>query len=355
MKTRTSLIAVLAVSMPLLVSGCVTTGSVSQLAKRAAVDMAKEKAVATVLGQDSNSIVQENSDTVQVQTAKKQQSGMLKMRKTVPDMKVAYGKPKKLAGVREFVVPFYRINYLTNSNYKNESNNSYTKATARVLSTLEGVSTPIFDEITEIVYADFKQKMTDAGYTLAPHTHLKTVNKYMAKSKYPSTGKSSYHSVPKGATFAGGGSYDNSALMVEMKDKVNVISVDLDANFVINNRNEKKFNFRQAKETVYTSQGANIAGTLGVRMPRTQITFEIGQPPYSQIAFGTMSDATTGGDKVGDTAVKLSGLLFGGGQGRRMTTKRKTVQADEARYKEVMIDALKQANTMMVNKMASYK
>ena len=68
-----------------------------------------------------------------------------------------------------------------------------------------------------------------------------------------------------------------------------------------------------------------------------------------------MSDVTKGGDKAGDAAVMLTGLVFGRGQLSRSTTSRKVVMADEAKYKEAMIDALKQANTMIVNNMAQYK
>lgn len=357
----------------LLTSGCATTGAIQSIAKsevkkaaaKAAVGAAADQA-GKALGTDAETstngvkttggVVKQSRTEVIAPTAKKEKSGMLKMRKTLPAMKKTYGKASRLAGVKDYVVPFYRINYLIDSNYTNESNNSYTAAKARVLSKLEGVSPATFDELTELAYADFKQKMADAGFIIKPHGNLKTVQKYIAKGegKYPGMGKHAYFGVPKGVTSTSGKN-STAALMVEMKDKVNVLDVNLDANFVINNRNEKKFNIKQAKETVYTSQGANIYGGVKIRIPNTEVRFEIGQPPYSQIAFGTMEDVTKGGDKAGDMAVMATGLLFGKGQLKRSTTKRKLVKADEARYKEAMVDALKQANTMIVNTLAENK
>lgn len=357
----------------ILLTGCATTSAVTSIAKSQAKKAATKAAVSVAVDQagkalgaktdastndikTTGGVVKQSRTEVLAPTAKKEKSGMFKIRSTVPAMKKTYGKASRLAGVKDYVVPFYRINYLIDSNYTNESNNSYTAAKARVLSKLEGVSPATFDELTELAYADFKQQMADAGFIIRPHGNLKTVQKYIAKGKgkYPGMGKGAYYGVPKGLTSTSGKN-STAALMVEMKDKVNVLEVNLDANFVINNRNEKKFNLTRAKETVYTSQGANIGGGVKIRIPNTEVRYEIGQPPYSQIAFGTMDDVTKGGDKAGDMTVAAAGLLFGRGQLKRSTTKRKIVKADESKYKEAMLDALTQANAMIVKTLAEAK
>ncbi len=352
--------------------GCATTSAMTSIAKsrikkqatKAAVNVAAEKAVNAATHKNTQTTadgvattggtVKQSATKVIAPTARKEKSGMLKIRSKNAEFKKTYGSTKHLRGVTEYIVPFYRINYLTDSNYVNQANNSYTAAMAKVLSKLEGVSTGTFDEITEIAYADFKDKMNAAGFTIKPHADLPTVQKYMAKSKYPTMGKHAYKSVAKG-TASTSGLNSRRAPNIASNEKVSVLDINLDANFVINNRNEKKFNILQAKETVYTSQGANVLGGLIVFVPRHVVAFEIGQPPYSQIAFGTMTDVTKGGDKAGDAAVAVTSLLFGGHQKKRMTTRRKLVTADEAKYKEAMVDALKKTNTLIVNNLAGYR
>lgn len=354
----------------LIVTACASPGNITQIAKqqakKVAVETAKQEAVkqaANAVTPDETTkdgvktegtIVKQSATEVMAPTAKKKKSGMFGIRSEVPEVKMTYGKVKSLANVEKLIVPFYRINYLKSSNYKNESNNSYTKASARVLSTLEGVSDDIFADMTEEAYADFKSKLEAAGYTVKSHEGMASVDKYLAKSKYPSSDDTAYYSVPKSVTYVGG-KHSNAEFKVHMAEKTNVMSVDLIADFVINNRNEKKFNLTRAKETVYTSQGANVGGNVAIRVPNRHVAMEIGQPPHSKIAFGTMTDATTGGDKAGDTAKMVAGALFGKGRMTRSTTKRKVVKAEEVKYREAMMDAIRQANTLIVEKLASAK
>ena len=102
------------------------------------------------------------------------------------------------------------------------------------------------------------KKMTAAGYTIAPHAGLATVQNYMAKSKHPFADKSSYRSVPKGATYSSGSAYDNAAMKVEAKEKVNVLSIDLDANFVINNPQREKVLISGNPKKQYTPHKGRI-------------------------------------------------------------------------------------------------
>ena len=227
--------------------------------------LAIQLASLTFLSACAGSVVKENQTGVQApQVAKK--SGMIKAFKQEVASVEVDGRAARLQGQTDFMVPFYRVNYLKQSDYNNSVNSGSVSAKASVKSTLTGVSDTIYDSITEEAYADFIAKMKARGYNVLEHGNSANVKRYVGKSDYPKVSEKVYSDVPAGSTFSDS-QFDDPVLKVHLSDKVNVMSVDLTANFVINNRNEKRFSLTEAKETVYTSQGVNVGGAINARIP----------------------------------------------------------------------------------------
>lgn len=213
----------------------------------------------TLSGCITSATVKQNSTNVQaLQQATK--SGIFGISQSVDSIKVS-GSESKLAGVREIILPFYRITFLEDSAYKNQVSSGMS-ATATVNATLEGVDDSIYGDVTNAAHKDLVKKLQAAGYKIIDHSNMSSVQSYASKAHYPKKSDQAVSHVAKGTTFEGTSSFSNPLLKVEMAEITNVMSVDLTANFVINNRNTKKFSLTEAKETVYTSQGANITGNF---------------------------------------------------------------------------------------------
>ena len=299
----------------------------------------------------TNAAVKQDSVGVQAPQAATK-SGMFGFSQEVAPIEVS-GSTSKLQGVTDIIVPFYRITYLQESDYKNNVSSGMS-ATANVNATLEGVDSSIYASVTDAAHQDLMQKLKTAGYSVQGHSALPTIQSYTKQSSYPQKSEGAMSYVASGTTFVETSAFSTPLLKVEMAEKVNVMAVDLLANFVINNRNTKKFSLTEAKETVYTSQGANIAGNMSLRVPGTTVALNIKQPVHSKKTFGTLVDSTTGGDKAGDAAKMVASAIFGGGLARHSTSS-KVVKADTAAYKAALLDALYKTNTKLVNELKNYK
>ncbi|MGB1539386.1 MAG: hypothetical protein ACPG80_00345 [Rickettsiales bacterium] len=263
------------------------------------------------------------------------------------------GNTSKLAGKTNIVVPFYHINYLKKSEYKNKVSGTIS-ATANVKTELQGVDDSIYKQLTDKAYQDLISKLKKAGYTVADHSGMEKFQSYKAKTAYPKGSDESVEHVASGTTYYAS-TFDNPGLKLHLAEKANVLTVDLTADFAIYNRNTKKFSLTEAKETVYTSQGANITGKLMAQVPDTQVSIALTKPVYSDKTFGTLEDTTTGAQEAKDTAMMfVKGALTGNIS--RNTTSTKVIKASSSSaYEKALLDALKKTNTELVNTLASYK
>ena len=267
------------------------------------------------------------------------------VKKVVDDVKIS-GNNKSLAGRKQFIAPSFRVNYLIDGKYRNDVG-GITSSKRTVHSTLSGVENDQFQAITEAMYDEFVARLKEAGFDVGDHTTNSGFSNFKMKKSYPHEKSGKVVTLPDGLIAQQG--FSHPAMKLIMADReAAVLVVDLTVDFVIHNRNKKKFTFGN-KAAVETSQGISVTGQMSINDSKSGVTVALGQPVTSPNAFGKVADATKGTDKASDVIYGVGQWIGGGGLGNRKKTTRASVVADPDLYAEAAKDALGSVSATFVD------
>lgn len=273
------------------------------------------------------------------------------------------GSAKAFKEDRRIAVPFYRITFTKTSKGTARARELMGKASMNVsqtlISSMNGVSEAAFQRITDQAYDDLLARLKDAGYDVLPLEEVQKAATYAALSQdYPDIDDDSSVCVPTGGKFPGQISTlgKNAALMADIK--AGTMIVNLSVNYASLTKTEES-GISSWTAGVDISQVAHVDGKIdmftyaGAKCNSfngcwgEQGTLHLGQSVHSEKAFGTLKDATTTGDTVVNILDKGLGLMQGqlkfGDKVRRVV-----MEADEAKYEDAALEAIKKANERFV-------
>lgn len=287
----------------------------------------------------------------EVQQAQKIKTKRYFWTKTLDDLKVV-GKVKHIPDNNKVIVPYFRVTFATGGQYLN-SVGGVTTSKTKVKSRLSGVAPETMQTITDEMYADLLRQLRDAGYEVLDVTTLDGNTDYQAlqeKSNFPVIKKNHAQFTPSNRYFPG--TVAVKAFMLARDVDAIMLKADYTVNFVTMARNEKKFNILKDKSDVSVGQGINVFGEISAITEKGPVTFQIQQPIGSELAVGSVADATTAMDKVSD-GVALVGSVLGGKIGNRSSTTSVEVEADPQAYRTAAEDALTKSNGTLVSYMTA--
>lgn len=280
-------------------------------------------------------------DSSGVQEAQARKKGRGLFQSTIADIE-ASGSRKVMDGQKTVVAPFFRVTFATDGKYRN-SVGGITTATSKVYSKLNGVEEQTFQDITDNMYKNWIEELKAAGFEVLDNSVLETsANFKKVDDVYPEVKKDHAMFTPTGLSFTDG--FSDKSTLIANEVGVPVLKADLTVNFVIINRNEKKFSLTTSKAQVWVSQGINVLGEVTASNAKGQRKYTIGQPVTSDKAFGELVDATTGANKASDTVVAVAGALTDGLGSKRQSTMTVEVNAKGDEYQVAVEDAITQAN-----------
>lgn len=262
------------------------------------------------------------------------------------------GKIKNIPQNNKVIVPYFRVTFATGGSYLN-SVGGVTTAKTKIYSSLNGVDSQAMQEITDAMYVDFLTQLTEEGYEVLDLSTLEeneTYKKLQESSKYPDINKTNAQFTPNSRYFPT--TVPIKAYMLARDVDALMLSADFTVNFIVLNRNEKKFNLTKSKAEVEVGQGINVFGEVSVIAEAGAVKFIIQQPISSDKPIGEVVDATTGMNKVSD-GVALVGSLLGGKLGNRQSTKTVEVNTTPEAYKLAVADALNKSNVTLASYMAA--
>lgn len=281
-------------------------------------------------------------DSTGVQEAQKKKSGFI-IKRAIDDIKVD-GKEKSLKGKTKIIIPFFRLNFVTDDKYRNSVGGATSTSTSKVKSSLEGVEPEVMQRVTDEMYADLIAQLQRAGYEVVSNDLLNGSEKYQKlDDEYPEVKKDVVKVTPSGLTFPG--RFRDPAPDISEDLDALVLKADFDVDFLVINRNESRFNLLKDKSHVDVTQGVNAVGVITVYAEDKMTTITVQQPVTSQRPFGVLSDETSALSKVNDVAVFASGWVTGQGLGsKRQTSRDFDVIADNNQYRLAVGDVFVQIN-----------
>lgn len=248
---------------------------------------------------------------------------------------------------------------------------------------LTGVDDETMQQITEAVYADFKKGMAAKGIkivsrdALAEHETFKGVSTLKTPHEESQGGLFGTNSVTKYfapadvspiypfmgtiAGVMGGFGFSNPSVAAatyadKTKQKI------LHAVFVVDFANSEKYGgWATSTSNVSVGQGlsvipqvskiAIIGGSSGTFSTNSG-NVALGQPTMSEKPFADVTDATGEGEKALEVAANVVGLIGGVGTNKKRSFEFKARPDD---FKAAAIDAISQANTLLINKIGELK
>lgn len=290
-------------------------------------------------------------------------------------------KGKKNVAIGNFSVTFVTLDIAsavaTDPNFFS-SDNGYASSSLRA--TLSGVDDSIFQAITDSIYADFKRKLTAAGYTLLEPSQLADLKSY-SKVKFensPVHRKSRLKFISgakrEDAVFAPSGMQIVKSLgklnvlpyvMYDIagNEKISILNVNYTVNFAGFNTNTDFSNgYNGSSYSATVSMGQNVQAeaksTSLIMANGLESTFSHPNGELKLIRslstakpFGTATDVTSGLDKFANVFSSVMGAFSGGSS----STKKINIQADPAKYQALANEALLNINQRFVERMASLR
>lgn len=297
------------------------------------------------------SSVDVDSQGVQDAAAKKT-SRFLFLKKTLDDLAID-GKKKSLRDKTRIAVPFFRLNFVTEDKYRNTVRSGIEgRSSSKVKSSLSGVTPDIYQAVTDEMYADFIRQLQSAGYEIVPNEELKQSEKFSdMESDYPKIDDDVAKITASSMPFPG--KFRNPASDISKAVNAVVLQVDLDVDYLIINKNEKRFNLTKDVSHVDVTQGISVEGLISAFVEDDMTTILIQQPVTSNRPFASVLDETSALSKANDALVLASGWLSQGGLGsKRQTSKKLEVVADSQQYRLAVGDALVQLNRNIAGTLA---
>jgi len=294
-------------------------------------------------------------DSTDVQDAQKKKGGFMVFKKELSDLKID-GKEKSLRGKTKIAVPFFRVNFVTGDKYRNAVKTGMgANATSKVKSSLSGVETETFQAVTDEMHADFIRQLQQAGYDVIPTDDIQKTEKFAKlESDYPNVKRSVTKVTASSLPFPG--KFKNPAPGISKELDAVVLKVDLNIDYLIINKNEKRFNITKDVSHVDVTQGINVTGTITAFTKNNMVLITLQQPVTSQRPFGMVEDQTSTLSKVNDTLVLASGWLSPSGLGsKRQTSRNFDVAANSEQYRLAVGDALVQINRKIAETLKSFR
>lgn len=285
-----------------------------------------------------------DADETRVQDAQANKGGFIIKRK-LDDLKVD-GSEKSLRGKTRIAVPFFRLNFVTSDKYRNTVTTglSASRTSSNVKSELSGVEESVFQAVTDEMYQDFLRQCEKAGYEVVPVDELQNSEKFAdLESDYPKIKKDVAKITANKFPFPG--RFKNPSADISKQLDAVVLQVDLDVDYLIINKNEKRFNVLKDSSHVDVTQGVNVMGSITAFSGDKMTTIIIQQPFQSSRMFAALNDETSAMSKANDALVFASGWLTQGGLGsKRQTTRSYDIVADSQLYRLAVGDAMVQLN-----------
>ncbi len=248
--------------------------------------------------------------------------------------------------------------------------------------TLKGIDDATMQKITDEAYKSFLSDLKSKGYTVVGHDEIMKFADFSSTKSYPNPYEDSDSGFfgPKSTTryFApssfngvklfmgdlpgtmGGFATDNPTVGAAKYASANGVKV-LHVVYVLDFANADSSGGLRWTNQVKVGQGMTVVPTvskIGLIADQGGLASDngniiLGQPITSEKQFATISDATSDSDVVGENVVNgLAGLTGAVGMSR---SKDFEFNARPADFKAAATDAVKQANTALIGKMAGLK
>lgn len=308
--------------------------------------------------------------------------------KKAPDNGVSVDGAKNFAGKTDVVIGNFSVTFVTFDKSSAMAtdprliggSNGYAKSTLRAR--LTGVDDSVFQTITDNIYADFKSKLAAAGYNLVDPSRL-TNGKGYNKVKFeasPVRHTSSFKSITGGTredvVFAPTGrelieSMGNINMLpyviydIALKEKISVLNVNYTIHFAGFSGNtdfaagyfggsdhyNAKVNMGQNVQAEAASTGIGVANGLESTFNHPNSVLRLTRNLATAEAFGTVVDATSTAQKLGNAVSGLLGAFSGGSA----SAKEVNIQADPAKYQTLASKTLLDVNSRFVQSMVALR
>ncbi len=297
---------------------------------------------------------------------------------------------KAFAGVDRVVIGGFKVGFNDSKRYDETRTGVFSGgSTTTALVKLAGIDDTVRQAITDQAYAQFVQMLEDKGYQVVPRSLLLQDPAYQktTESDFPykvdqsglfsSYGVGHYYSPtdvgPRQAFFPGENDSQFFAGMggqgaIDAADKfgaqndVRVLAVSYMVDFA-GAASGAYFSSTLLEVgqlmAVDTGQLVMSRNETGIRTA-TNAMLKLGQPIGSDVTFATIENVTTDGEVAAEVAANAVAGLFRGGligafSQQASQTREFVFTADPALYTQAASDAIGQANTALVNKMAELR
>jgi len=272
------------------------------------------------------------------------------------------GDADAIASDTRLSVPFFSVKFYKSSKDVAKSSTLFGGADdyvqARTDTKLAGVSDAAFQRITDQAYGDLIAQLQSAGIDLVPHATVQSATSYKSlDDARPITKSSASTHSPAGFRRTDMFSQVSAPAKIIADIEAGVLDVSYELNYVTAKKNAKALHVDMVSASVDVAQVAHAVGQIRT-MPFADAkcnsfngchgkisTLRLQQPTYSSIPFGSFENTTSDVRAVAETAVNVLSMFSGGSM---RNSEEFTLTADEKKFEQAALDALKQANAKLV-------